>query len=168
MTSRLRLLFVMARPAVIVLLGLYTVTGLTEAGSDDPWLLMRATAIVVAFLACCVVVNDLGDEAIDRVNLPGDPAGPVASGLCTRRLFGLFGGAAAAVAAGMSALISEGVVAIVAGGLLLALGYSLRPVRLADRGAIASMVLPGVYVAVPYTVGVLSVRSASTARTSYS
>jgi 4-hydroxybenzoate polyprenyltransferase len=40
----------------------------------------------------------------------------------------------------------------------------LRPVRLADRGAVASMLLPAGYVAVPYLEGVLTARSHLTAR----
>jgi len=34
----------------------------------------------------------------------------------------------------------------------------LRPVRLADRGALAALVLPAGYVAVPYLVGIFAVR----------
>jgi 4-hydroxybenzoate polyprenyltransferase len=149
----------MARPTVVVLLGFYAVVGLTQAGSDDPWLLLRALLLVVSFLVCCLVVNDLGDEAIDRVNLPGDPSRPVASGLCTRRLFGVVGVTAAAVALTTSAFISGMVVAVVTAGLLLAGVYSLAPIRLSARGAVASMVLPAIYVGVPYTVGILSVRA---------
>jgi hypothetical protein len=47
---------------------------------------------------------------------------------------------------------------VVAGGVLLAAGYSLRPVRLADRGIVAPLALPAGYVAVPYLAGVLAVR----------
>jgi hypothetical protein len=47
---------------------------------------------------------------------------------------------------------------VVAAGLVLSAAYSLRPVRVADRGAAASLLLPAGYVAVPYLVGVLGAR----------
>jgi UbiA prenyltransferase family len=47
-------------------------------------------------------------------------------------------------------------VLVTATGLAVSAGYSLRPVRLADRGAVASLVLPACYVAVPYLLGVLA------------
>lgn len=90
MTQRIRLLIVMARPAVVILLGLFAATGLAQAGRpDDPLLLFRALLVVAGFLVCSVVVNDFADEAIDRVNLSGDPSRPsspaTAAGRCTRR-----------------------------------------------------------------------------------
>jgi 4-hydroxybenzoate polyprenyltransferase len=47
-------------------------------------------------------------------------------------------------------------VLVTVAGLGVSAGYSLRPVRLADRGAVASLVLPACYVAVPYLLGVLA------------
>jgi 4-hydroxybenzoate polyprenyltransferase len=156
---QLRLLVVMARPAVMVLLGMFAATGLAQAGAgDDPVLLGKALVVVAAFLLFSVVVNDLADEAIDRVNLPGDPRRPLASGLCGRRELAVVGTTAAVVALGAGAWLEGPAVAVVAGGLALGLGYSLRPVRIADRGAVASLVLPAAYVAVPYLVGLFSAR----------
>jgi hypothetical protein len=47
---------------------------------------------------------------------------------------------------------------VMAAGLALSAAYSLRPVRVADRGAAASLLLPACYVAVPYLTGVLGAR----------
>jgi 4-hydroxybenzoate polyprenyltransferase len=47
-------------------------------------------------------------------------------------------------------------VLVTAAGMCVSAGYSLRPVRLADRGAVASLVLPACYVAVPYLLGTLA------------
>jgi 4-hydroxybenzoate polyprenyltransferase len=49
-------------------------------------------------------------------------------------------------------------VIVVLAGLTLAAAYSLPPVRLAGRGAIASLTLPAGYVAVPYLLGIFAVR----------
>ena len=46
-----------------------------------------------------------------------------------------------------------------AAGLALNAAYSVPPVRLAARGALASLLLPLGYVAVPFFVGVLTVQS---------
>lgn len=73
MIRRVRLMVLLARPAVIVLLGLFTATGLAQAGHDeDHLLLVRALIVVFGFLVFSVACNDLADAAIDQVNLPGD------------------------------------------------------------------------------------------------
>jgi hypothetical protein len=48
-------------------------------------------------------------------------------------------------------------VLVTSAGLTVSAGYSLRPVRLADRGAVASLILPACYVAVPYLLGIFAV-----------
>jgi 4-hydroxybenzoate polyprenyltransferase len=159
MTSRIRLLILLARPAVVVLLGLFTATGLAQAGQGENLaLLARALVVVTGFLLFSVVVNDLADEAIDRVNLPGDRRRPLVAGTATRRELAATGAGAAVVALAAGATLHWGVVVVVVAGLALSAGYSLRPVRIADRGAAASLLLPAGYVAVPYLVGVLAGR----------
>ena len=159
MIHRLRILLVIARPAVVVLLGLFTATGLAEAGKgNQPEMLAKALVAVVAFLLFSVVVNDLADEAIDRVNLPGDPRRPLAAGICGRRELVAVGVTAGVIALAASALLHGPAVLVVLGGLALSAGYSLRPIRVADRGAMASLLLPACYVAVPYLLGVFAAR----------
>jgi 4-hydroxybenzoate polyprenyltransferase len=159
MTSNVRLLILMARPAVVVLLGLFTATGLAQAGQgENPVLLAKALAVVVGFLLFSVAVNDLADEAVDRVNLPGDRRRPLVAGTATRRKLLAMGLGAAAVALAAGATLRWSVAAVAAAGLAISGCYSLRPVRVADRGAAASLLLPAGYVAVPYLVGVLAGR----------
>jgi 4-hydroxybenzoate polyprenyltransferase len=143
----------------VVLLGLFAATGLAEAGQgNQPELLAKALVAVAAFLLFSVVVNDLADEAIDRVNLPGDLRRPLAAGICGRREFVVVGVTAGVIALAASALLHRPAVLVVLGGLALSAGYSLRPIRVADRGAVASLLLPACYVAVPYLLGVFAVR----------
>jgi 4-hydroxybenzoate polyprenyltransferase len=159
MTDRLRLLILMTRPAVLVLFGLFAATGLAQAGrGNDPLLLLEALVVVSGFLLFSVVVNDLADEAIDRVNLPGDRRRPLATGISTRRQFVVTGATAGIVALAASTLLHGPAVVVVGGGLAFSMAYSLRPVRIADRGALASLLLPAGYVAVPFVVGILTVR----------
>ena len=74
---RLRLIVLLARPAVVVLVGMFAAVGLAQAGRpNDGALLAKALVAVVGSLLFAVAVNDLADERIDRVNLPADTAPP--------------------------------------------------------------------------------------------
>jgi 4-hydroxybenzoate polyprenyltransferase len=158
MTGRVRLLILLARPAVGVLLGLCTATGLAQAGQGENRLLLaRALVAVMGFLVFSVAVNDLADEAIDRVNLAGDRRRPLVAGTARGELV-VIGATAGVVALGASATLHWAAAVVLAAGLALSAAYSLRPLRVADRGVAACLLLPAGYVAVPYLVGVLSAR----------
>jgi 4-hydroxybenzoate polyprenyltransferase len=118
--------------------------------------LARVLVIVVGFLLFSVACNDLADEAVDRVNLPGKR--PLARGAVTRREFTLIGLAAGGVAVAASLTLSPLAVVVTLAGMVVSAAYSLRPIRLAERGAVASLVLPACYVAVPYLLGLIAVR----------
>jgi 4-hydroxybenzoate polyprenyltransferase len=153
---RVRLLVVLVRPPVFLLLALYTALGAAVAGhAGDGWLLVRALVPVAAFLVFSVAVNDLADERVDRVNLPGDPARPLVVGGALRREMTVTAAVAAAVALAGGFLLGAGPGLVTAAGLCVSAAYSLPPVRLAGRGAVAALVLPAGYVAVPYLVGLL-------------
>jgi 4-hydroxybenzoate polyprenyltransferase len=157
--SRLLLIVRMARPAVVVLLGLFTATGMAQAGrEEDQLLLARALVVVLGFLVFSVACNDIADAAIDRVNLPGDPGRPLAAGTAHRRDMALVGVTAGALALVASLTLHWPAAVVTLLGLAVSAGYSLRPVRLAARGVVAPLVLPACYVAVPYLVGIFAVR----------
>jgi 4-hydroxybenzoate polyprenyltransferase len=160
MISRMRLFVLLARPTVAGLLAMFTATGLARSGHGEDWaLLARALVVVLGFLVFSVACNDLADEAIDLVNLPGQR--PLGMRAISRRGFAITGCTAAAVALGASATLHWPAIATTAAGLAMSAGYSLRPVRLADRGALAALALPGCYVAVPYLVGVFAATSSA-------
>ena len=158
MIRRIRLLVVMARPAVLLMLCVFANTGFAQAGGSHRLPLAQALAAVVGFLLFSVAVNDLADEAIDRVNLPADRSRPLVAGTGYRREMATIAVASGAVALAASVPLGWPAVGVLAAGLALSAGYSVRPVRLADRGAVASMLLPACYVAVPYLVGLLAAR----------
>jgi hypothetical protein len=63
MITRIRLIVLLARPAVIVLLALFTEVGLAQAGRAEGLAAMvPALAVVLAFLLFSVACNDLADE----------------------------------------------------------------------------------------------------------
>jgi 4-hydroxybenzoate polyprenyltransferase len=138
-----RLVVLLSRPPVLLLLGLFAVLGMAQAGSHgDWWTTGRLLLAVAGFVVASVAVNDLADEAVDRVNLPGVRSRPLASGAAHRSELALVAGVAA--------------------GASLAAAYSLPPLRLSARGAVASLLLPAGYVAVPFLAGAWAVRPTST------
>jgi 4-hydroxybenzoate polyprenyltransferase len=158
--ARIRLVVLLARPAVIALLAFFAVTGLAQAGQPDNVLVLgRVLAVVAGFLLFSVACNDLADEAIDRVNLPGRR--PLSAGVVTRPEFAVIGLVAGGIALAVSVTLGWPGVLITAAGMLISAAYSLRPVRLADRGALAPLLLPACYVAVPYLLGLVAARSGS-------
>lgn len=159
MISRLRLVFAVARPAVVLLLALFTLTGLARTGhGGDPVLLGRALFVVVGFLMFSVACNDLADEAVDRVNLPGDRRRPLVAGTAGRRDLVVLAVVGAVLAIAAAATLHLAAVAVVLPGLVVSAAYSLPPIRLSGRGVVASLVLPACYVAVPYLTGVIAGR----------
>jgi 4-hydroxybenzoate polyprenyltransferase len=159
-----RLFIALARPAVIALFGLFTALGMAQAGRpNDPVLLAEALLVVVAFLVFAIGMNDVADEAIDRVNLAGDKRRPLVTGIATPRDVRIVAGVAAVVAMGGAIALGGPIPFVVAGGLAFATVYSVPPWRLASRGIVAPLTLPAGYVAVPFFVGLLAVRPNVTA-----
>jgi 4-hydroxybenzoate polyprenyltransferase len=148
----------LARPAVLLLFALFAAIGVARAGAgDSPLPLARALVVVFGFLLFSVACNDLADEAVDRVNLAASGR-PLVAGTGRRGELVATAVTAGAVSLGTAALLGRWVLAVTACGLVLSATYSLRPIRWAGRGAVASMLLPACYVAVPYLAGLLSVR----------
>ncbi|HEX5115482.1 MAG TPA: UbiA family prenyltransferase [Pseudonocardiaceae bacterium] len=144
----------MTRPAVAVLLATYAAIGLASTGhGEDHWLLARVLLVVFGFLLFSVACNDITDARIDAVNLAGDRRRPLVVGGADGIEMLTIGIVSAALALVMAATLGWFALAVVAAGLALSVGYSVRPVRVADRGALASLLLPACYVAVPYLVG---------------
>jgi 4-hydroxybenzoate polyprenyltransferase len=157
MIARMRLIVLLTRPPVVVLLALFAATGLAEAGHPTADAAMgRVLVVVIGFLLFSVACNDLADEAVDRVNLPGKR--PLVTGAVTRHEFTVIGLTAGAVALATSVTMGWRPAVVTAAGMTLSAGYSLPPVRLARRGAVASLLLPACYVAVPFLLGLLAVR----------
>jgi 4-hydroxybenzoate polyprenyltransferase len=157
--SRARLLLVLTRPAVAFLFCVYVVTGLAKAGDTAGDVrLFRDLVVVIGFLLFSVALNDLSDAPIDRQNLPRSNR-PLVTGRADEREMKAVAVTAAVVTIGVAALGGWPLLGLALGGLALSAAYSLPPLRLAGRGAVAAVVLPAGYVAVPFLVGLLSVRT---------
>ena len=145
------MLLALCRPALLLLLGLAAVLGVAQAGAaSDPTAALRPLLVVVGFLLFSVIVNDLADEAIDRVNLPGDGRRPLVTGMGSRRELAYVAAGAAALTLATAWTIRPAALVVVAAGLAISAAYSWQ---LSRRGAVASLVLPALFVAVPFLVG---------------
>ncbi|MGE7438751.1 UbiA family prenyltransferase [Kitasatospora sp. NPDC001175] len=159
------MLIALSRPAVALLFTLYAALGLAQAGhAEDRLLLAECLVPVMAFLLCSVCVNDLSDQAIDRVNLPGDRSRPLVTAAAGSRDLVVMAVVSAAVALGAAFVLGPRPGLLILAALAVSAGYSLRPVRLADRGAVAALVLPACYVALPYLLALTATRTALQAR----
>jgi 4-hydroxybenzoate polyprenyltransferase len=156
--TRVRVLIAVTRPPVLALLALYAATGLAAAGGNTRSLtaVLPTFVVVAGFLIFSVSVNDLADVEIDRVNLATRRDRPLVTGSACRRELAVTAVVGALVALGAAASLGLAVLAVCGIGLVISAAYSLGPIRLAARGAVASMVLPACYVAVPYLTGALS------------
>lgn len=156
--SRVRVMIAVARPPVMMLLAMYAATGLAAAGGDvgSPLALLPALIAVAGFLVYSVSLNDLADVDIDRINLANRLDRPLVTGAGGRSELVATAAVGAIVALGAALSVGLPALAVCAAGLAVSAAYSLKPMRLSARGAVASLVLPACYVAVPYLIGVLS------------
>jgi 4-hydroxybenzoate polyprenyltransferase len=150
---RVRALVTLARPAVLLLVMMSAAVALAASGAGDrPSALVPVAVAVTGFILFAVAVNDLADEAVDRVNLPGVAGRPLVLGQAGRRDMVIV----AAVSAGLALAAAPflGVTGVVvAVGLVFGAAYSLPPLRLSGRGALAPLLLPAGFVAVPFLLG---------------
>jgi 1,4-dihydroxy-2-naphthoate octaprenyltransferase/chlorophyll synthase len=121
-----------------------------------PQILMAGLAIASQY-AALVSLNDLADEAIDRVNLRGFRSRPLINSGASRRELRVVAGAAAVVSIGAGFLASPVIGVLLLVSLVLYAEYSLPPLRLSRRAWVAPAHLALGYVLVPYTVGVVAV-----------
>ena len=161
MTHAARLVVMMVRPPVAAVILLFAAIGVAQGGQGDALhpLFTVIPVILAGWFVHATVLNDLGDEAIDRVNLRNARGRPLVSGHATRAELRTLGRVAGAVALLAALAVDWQVALVVAAGLGLSAAYSVPPLRLCQRGALASLLLPLGYVTVPFLVGLLSVQA---------
>lgn len=156
----LRLVVMMIRPPAAAVIFLFAAIGLAQGGAADALhpLFTAVPLVLGGWFVHATVTNDLGDEPIDRVNLGNARGRPLVSGFASRAEVLRLGRIAAAVAVVVASAVNWRVGLLVLVGLALNLAYSVRPLRLCDRGGLATVLLPSGYVALPFLVGLLTVR----------
>jgi len=114
---------------------------------------------IVASLVCmasCYInataVNDLTDEATDAINLANDESRPLIAGSGSRRQVQVTAGVAAAVCLATALIVAPWVTLVAVVMLGLNIVYSVPPMRVSGRGALAQALLPLEYCAFPALV----------------
>ncbi len=151
----------LTRPAALFIVAAFCHLGMSLAGRpNDPTTLAIAAVVVAALLMHAVAINDLADEAVDRAN---GLRRPLTTGQSDRSTLRAAAVITALVALAMSVLLPWPAPALVAGGIVFGLAYSLPPVRLSGRGIVGLVLLPVGYVVVPLGVGFVAGRGVWTA-----
>ena len=119
-----------------------------------PWAYALAAVALGSCYVAATALNDVADEALDRVNHPGGSGRPLVSGEASPRQLRLLAAGAAVVAAAGAAPLGRPALLLVAVSLSIAQAYSLPPLRFSYRTYLAPLVLGVGYVLVPYLLGV--------------
>ena len=170
MTKLARLYVVMLRYRVAAMVAMFMLLGAASVGSVHLGLryVWAAVALASSYVAA-TALNDLADEAIDRINHPRDAGRPLVEGTASRRELLILHVVASALALAAAGPLGGRAVALVAASLAVSQIYSARPVRLSYRVAGAPVALGIAYVLVPYSLGIVaaeaSLRRASSALT---
>jgi len=151
-----RLFVVMLRFRVAAMVWLFMLLGSAfhEGLGGPAWSYVVAALALGACYVAATALNDVADEALDRVNHPGGAGRPLISGDARpRELFVLAAAAGVAALTAGAAIGWRGTV-LVAVSLAIAHAYSLPPLRFSYRTYLAPLVLGIGYVLVPYLLGV--------------
>jgi 4-hydroxybenzoate polyprenyltransferase len=135
-----------------MLLGAAHPNGFREPSADLLW---AALALAASYTAA-TSANDVADEAVDRINHPGDAARPLVTGEASPHDLRVLHAIASGVA--VAAAVPLGWQAVIVTGVSLAIGvtYSLPPVRFSYRTWLAPLALAAAYVLVPYGLGAIA------------
>lgn len=154
-----RLYVVMLRYRVAAMVALFMLLGAAGEGRLElGWRYLVAAAALASSYVSATALNDLADEAIDRINHPRDAGRPLVEGWAGRRELLVLHVVAAALAVCAAVSLGGTAVLLIAVALAVSQLYSARPVRLSYRTAGAPPALGVAYVLVPYSLGIVAAR----------
>ena len=161
-----RLFGTMLRFRVAAMVWLFMLLGAAfHDGLRGPaWRYALAAVVLGACYVAATALNDVADEALDRVNHPLGNGRPLVSGDAVPAQLYLLAVGAGLAALGAGAALGPGATALVAVSLAIAHAYSLPPLRFSYRTYLAPLVLGIGYVLVPYLLGVAVAGSTPGAR----
>jgi 4-hydroxybenzoate polyprenyltransferase len=161
-----RLYWTMLRFRVAAMLWLFMLLGAAfhEGLVGPPWAYALAAVALGSCYVAATALNDVADEALDRVNHPGGTGRPLVSGEANARQLRLLAAGAAVVAVAAAVPLGGSALLLVAVSLAIAHAYSLPPLRFSYRTYLAPLVLGIGYVLVPYLLGVRAAGSAPGSR----
>ena len=161
-----RLYVTMLRFRVAAMVWLFMLLGAAfhDGLSGSVWRYLLAGVALGSCYVAATALNDVADEALDRINHPGGSGRPLVSGEASAHQLRVLAAATGVVATAAAAPLGRGALVLVAVSVSIAHAYSLPPLRFSYRTYLAPLVLGIGYVLVPYLLGVAVAGSAPGAR----
>ena len=154
-----RLYVVMLRYRVAAMVVLFLLLGAAREGELRlGWRFLFAAGALGSSYVSATALNDLADEAIDKVNHPRDAGRPLVEGTAGRFDLVVLCGVAGALALAAAVPLGWAAVALIAAALSISQAYSARPLRISYRVGGAPPALAVAYVVVPYSLGIIAAR----------
>jgi 4-hydroxybenzoate polyprenyltransferase len=155
MTRYARLYVTMLRFRVAAMVWLFMLLGAAFHDGGSAWRYALAALALGSCYVAATALNDVADEALDRVNHPRGTGRPLVSGEANPHQLSFLAVAAGVAAVLAAAPLGAGALALMGVSLSIAHAYSLPPLRLSYRTHLAPLVLGIGYVLVPYVLGVV-------------
>lgn len=140
------------RPRVTIMLWALAFIGSASVGSPN-FLTILSLPVLMIWYIHATTVNDFSDFAIDKINLKKANDRPLVSGKLSFKQMWVIHILSGITVLLLSFLYGLGAVLLTVVMLIIDYAYSLKPVRLSDRGIIAQFVLAFVYVYYPLSLG---------------
>lgn len=141
-----------ARLRVTIMLWALVFIGSASSGNINGKTILSLALLVIWYIHA-TTINDYSDYALDKINLKAATDRPLLSDDLSLRRLGYLHISSAVVALGLSFIYGKLAVALTLMMLLVDYSYSLKPIRLSDRGIIAQFVLAFAYVYYPISLG---------------
>ena len=157
-TRPTRVLWMIVRPPVAGMLCLFSALGMAAGGETNFATLPTCAAFltIVLYLVNAASLNDIYDAEIDRANEFVAAYRPLATGDLSLRQVKALAWCSGVAAILVAFAISPWACPLLLVGVVLNVAYSMPPVRICGRGAVAAVLLPIFFTATPYLAGVLA------------
>jgi 4-hydroxybenzoate polyprenyltransferase len=152
-----RLYVALLRYRVAAMVAMFMLLGAAREGPVQlGWRFGCATLALASSYVSATALNDLADEAIDKINHPRDAGRPLVDGTGTRHDLSILHLVASVVAVAAAFPLGWSGLALICSSLAISHAYSAPPLRFSYRVAGAPLLLAVAYVAVPVALGIVA------------
>lgn len=148
----LKALLKFIRPRILVTCYAIAFLGATVVGSITFKTILILLVLILWYIHAASV-NDYSDRHIDAINLKNPADRPLLTHDASNGTVWLIHSVAGVLAVAFSAFYGFWAVVFTAGMLIVNYAYSLKPVRISDRGILSQFLLAFAYVYYPFTLG---------------
>jgi 4-hydroxybenzoate polyprenyltransferase len=156
----LRAALKLIRPRILVTCYAIALLGAEVAGSITPKTMLIIVVLILYYIHAASA-NDYSDRHIDAINLKNPKDRPLLTQDASHGKLWLAHCVAGLLAVLFSSIYGLGAIAFTIGMLVLDYVYSIKPLRISDRGILSQFLLAFAYVYYPFTLGLWSSSSDS-------